>query len=80
MRQDDLSIGSCYSPCANFMMNLCFYLPAGYSQLIHDYYDEWEGKKENLTGYDIMMGDFLKARKERYWIHVLSLYRSRYGR
>lgn len=77
MRKDDLTIGSRYDYGRNFMMNQCFYLPAGYSKLIHDYYDKWGRKEEHPTGYDILIADFLKERKEKYWIHVPSLVQHR---
>lgn len=75
MRKDDLTVGSRYD--RNYMMNQCFYLPAGYSRIIADYYNIWEGKKEHPTGTDTMISDFLKSRKEKYWLHVPSLVQHR---
>jgi hypothetical protein len=71
MRKDDLIIGSRYD--RSYMMNQCFYLPAGYSQLIYNFYKTWDKKLEHPTGTDIMINDFLKSRKESYWIHVPNL-------
>lgn len=51
---------------SKFMMNQCFYLPAGYGFLIADFYNRWARKSEHPTGYDILIADFLKSRKERY--------------
>jgi hypothetical protein len=75
MRKDDLTVGSRYD--RNYMMNQCFYLPAGYSRIIGDFYTIWEGKKEHPTGTDTMINDFLKLRKEKYWLHVPSLVQHR---
>jgi len=71
MRKDDLTKGSRYDN--NYLMNQCFYLPAGYSTAIHDYYQFWEDKEKHPTGTDSMICDYLKAGKEKYWIHVPSL-------
>jgi len=80
MRGDDLKIGSRYDYGRTFMMNQCFYLPAGYSRLIHDYYPDWPQKEVHKTGYDILIADFLKSRKEKYYIHVPSLVQHRKSR
>lgn len=71
MRKADIEIGSRYDN--NFMMNQCFYLPSGYGLLIAQYYNTWHRKDEFPGGYDMMMNDWLKTRKEKYWIHVPSL-------
>lgn len=71
MRKDDLIKGSRYD--GNYLMNQCFYLPAGYSTAIHDYYQFWQNKEKHPTGTDSMICDYLKAGKEKYWIHVPSL-------
>ncbi len=71
MRKDDLLKGSRYD--RNYLMNQCFYLPAGYSTAIHDYYQFWGDKEKHPTGTDSMICDYLKAGKEKYWIHVPSL-------
>ena len=59
------------------MMNQCFYLPELYSKSIYEYYTTWDKKEEHPTGYDILIADFLKSRKEKYWIHVPSLVQHR---
>lgn len=71
MRKDDLLKGSRYD--RNYLMNQCFYLPAGYSLAIHDYYQFWDDKEKHPTGTDNMICDYLRAGKEKYWIHVPSL-------
>lgn len=80
MRGDDLKVGSRYDYGRSFMMNQCFYLPAGYSRLIYDYYPDWPQKEVHKTGYDILIADFLKSRKEKYYIHVPSLVQHRKNR
>lgn len=77
MRKDDIEVGSRYDYGRNFMMNQCFYLPEGYSKAIKEFYEQWNRKEEHPTGYDILMADWLKSRKEKYWIHVPSLVQHR---
>lgn len=79
MRGADITIGSRYDYGRSFMMNQCFYLPAGYSRMIRDYYPDWPQKDYHKTGYDILIADFLKGRKEKYFIHVPSLVQHRIG-
>lgn len=71
MREADLTKGSRYD--SSYMMNQCFYLPAGYSRMIHDFYAVWDGKVKDPTGTDTMINDWLKSRREKYWISVPSL-------
>ena len=71
MRALDLTIGSRYD--TSYMMNQCVYFPAGYSALMLDYYQIWDKKAQHPTGTDIMINDFLRKRKEKYWIHIPSL-------
>ena len=71
MREADLIIGSRYDN--SYMMNQCVYFPAGFSALLLDYYHVWDKKVQHPTGTDIMINDFLRSRKEKYWIHVPSL-------
>ena len=71
MRKDDIEVGSRLDRI--FSMNQCFYLPAGYGSAIYDFWLQWPRKDEHPGGYDIMMTDFLRSRKEDYWISVPSL-------
>ncbi|MDE2096211.1 MAG: hypothetical protein KGL39_03130 [Patescibacteria group bacterium] len=75
MRKLDVTVGSRWD--SDYMMNQCFYLPPGYSLALMDFHARWPGKVENPTGTDTMLHDFLKARKERYWLHVPSLVQHR---
>jgi hypothetical protein len=71
MRNADLIEGSRHDK--SYMMNQCFYLPAGYSRMIYEFYANWNGKIKDPTGTDIMINDWLKIRKEKYWISIPSL-------
>ena len=77
MRKADIEIGSRYDYGRTFMMNQCFYLPTGYSNAILNYYPVWPQKERHPTGYDILIADWLKARKEKYYIYVPSLVQHR---
>ena len=71
MRKADKTVGSRWDN--NFLMGQCFYLPRGVSRQIFNYHTMWPGKEIHPTGLDNMVCDWLKARKEKYWIHVPSL-------
>jgi hypothetical protein len=75
MRKADITIGSRFD--STFSMNQCFYLPKGYGSAIYEYWISWPRKQENPGGYDIMMTDFLRSRKEQYWISIPSLVQHR---
>lgn len=77
MRKADIEIGSRYDSGRTFMMNQCFYLPAKYSAWIMEYYRVWSRKETHPTGYDILIADWLKSRKEKYYIYVPSLVQHR---
>ena len=77
MRKKDLTVGSRYEPGRTFMMNLCFYLPAGMATLLLNFYHVWDKKKIHPTGYDLFMADFFKLNKIKYWLHVPSLVQHR---
>lgn len=51
---------------AKYLMNQCFYLPAGYGRKIYEFYKEWPGKAENPTGLDNLVADWMKANKLHY--------------
>lgn len=77
MRKADTEIGSRWD--RNFLMNQCFYAPPNYSRLMLEYYYEWSKTKlvQHPNGTDQMVCDFLKSRKEKYWISVPSLVQHR---
>lgn len=59
---------------SGFIANLCVYLPAGYaSQLLaHSYVFVAENPKD-ATANDFVIRDWLKRRKEKYWLEVPNL-------
>jgi hypothetical protein len=77
MRKADLDIGSRLD--RNFMMTQCFYLPAGYSAALRAYHPDWPARHEHPTGFDIMIGDWLRLRREPYWVNVPNLVDHRVG-
>ena len=78
MRKGDLEVGSRWD--GSFLMGQCFYLPAGYSRLLLNFYSIWKEREQHPTGLDTMVGHFLKKRKEKYWIHVPNLVDHRVGK
>ena len=73
MRKKDVSIGSRWDD--NFLMNQCYYAPEGYSKQMLEYFPTWAVNKlkDHPNGTDQMICDWLKSRKEKYWIHCPSL-------
>ena len=74
MRGDDLTVGSRWEPGRTFLMNQCYYLPAGAAAALLAHSEEWAAQHpEHPTGYDLAMADWLKRTKQKYWLHVPSL-------
>jgi hypothetical protein len=73
MRKKDVTEGSRWDN--NFLMNQCFYAPPMYSKQMRQFYDVWAPVKreQHPNGTDQMICDYLKAKKEKYWIHCPSL-------
>lgn len=71
MRKADIETGSRYDK--NYLMNQCFYLPAGYAKRIYDFSQNWDGYKIHKTGSDTMINAWLKSEGYSYWINVPSL-------
>ena len=73
MRKKDLTEGSRWDN--SFLMNQCFYAPSEYSKFMREYYESWavNNLEVHPNGTDQMVCDFLKSRKEKYWISVPSL-------
>lgn len=78
MRGADLTEGSRWD--RSFLAAVCFYLPAGYSRSLLDYAKTWAGRSQHPTGLDLTVSDFLRARKEPYWITCPSLVQHRVAR
>jgi len=75
MRKGDLEIGSRWDN--NFLMNQCIYLPRGYGQKIIEFEKTRDSDAIDYGADDILVREFLKSRKEKYWIHVPSLVQHR---
>lgn len=71
MRSADLLVGSRWD--RNFLAALCFYLPPGYSRAIGESRRVWPREGEAGQPADLLVADWLKARSERYWIHIPNL-------
>jgi hypothetical protein len=72
MRKDDLRKGSRWD--TDFLMNQCIYLPAGHSEALIRFHESWDGKRDGWDkNPDCVVRDFLRSRREPYWIHVPSL-------
>tara|TARA_R110000868_G_scaffold404728_1_gene683187 strand:- start:368 stop:925 length:558 start_codon:yes stop_codon:yes gene_type:complete len=80
MRQKDIIEGSRWDN--NFLMNQCWYAPPTYSAMLLDYFENWRIKNLSVhpSGTDTMVCDFLKSRREKYWIHCPSLVDHRVSR
>jgi hypothetical protein len=74
MRGADLTVGSRYEPGRTFMMNQCYYLPAGAAEELLEFSHNWETEHpEYKTGYDILMSEWMRQEGLRYWLQVPSL-------
>lgn len=73
----DLTVGSRWD--RDFLMAQCFWLPPGYAAEIRAYSARWPKHEEHPNGLDLMVGDWLRERRERYWLHVPSLVQHRRG-
>jgi len=78
MRKRDIQVGSRWEPGGTFLAGLCFYLPAGMSERLLRF--DWPRREEHPTGLDLLVADFLRANKERYWLHVPNLAQHRFGK
>ncbi len=73
MRKADLEVGSRCEPGRTFMMTQCFYLPKTYSRQLLEFYPNWADRDNHISAADIFLADFLKSRRETYFLHVPSL-------
>jgi len=73
MRKKDITEGSRWDN--NYLMNQCFYAPPFYSKQLRQFFDVWAPHKleAHPNGTDQMICDFLKNKKEKYWIHCPNL-------
>jgi hypothetical protein len=76
MRKDDLTFGSRWCPGSTYLMNQCFYLPAGVSRQLIDFYwsPTWARYYEtHPTADDSMMATMFQSQRRKYFLHVPSL-------
>lgn len=73
IRRSDVGRESYLNGGANYLMNQCYYLPAGMAAELLDFTREWIKDNPGHTGDDTCIADYLKARKLKYWHHVPSL-------
>ena len=77
MRKADLKIGSRIESGRTFLMSQCFYTPPKMSRGIKNFYLKWDRltttHSHNAHGVDLLIQDYLKLTKQKYYIHVPSL-------
>lgn len=66
MRKEDLTVGTRYIPGSKYMMNQCFYLPAGLGKQIAEFWKTSPRRNEPGAPSDPLMADYFKAHKMRY--------------
>jgi hypothetical protein len=71
MRKEDETVGSRFDN--RFMMTQCFYLPAGLSRAVAEFYPGWPRLAKDPTGFDLMLGEFLQSQHMKYWIVIPNL-------
>ena len=74
LRESDRMAGSRYVAGSAFMTTVCIYLPENMGHnIVRFFYDEWRESKrglENPTGYDILIADYLKKNRLKYFVNV----------
>jgi len=80
MRKNDIIIGSRYEAGSKFLMQQCYYLPKGLANELYIFAKEYE-KTMNEKGCptDIVMAQFFKQNKLKYWIVIPNLVNHRIG-
>jgi len=73
MRKADIEVGSRWENGGNWIGNLCHYLPEGMPNEIYEFGLSWKGIAENPTADDLLMRDYFKANKIKYFLHCPSL-------
>jgi GR25 family glycosyltransferase involved in LPS biosynthesis len=73
MRKADVEVGSRWD--RNFLMNQCFYLPAGFAKAILVFEEATRGEafRAGAGPTDVLVREFLNRLREPYWIHVPNL-------
>ncbi len=76
-RKHDLTVGSRWMSGSSFMSLCCVYFPAGLSGRIGAYARGWTGRDLHPIGIDLMVANYLRANRLRYWVQVPSLVQHR---
>jgi hypothetical protein len=78
MRKKDLSVGTRWEAGATFLMQQCYYLPAGMAKEIHEFSSEFYDYTQEITcPTDHVISDYLQKNKKRYLIYVPNLFNHR---
>lgn len=77
LRKSDLTEGARWEAGRNYLMNQCWYVPAGYAQSLLEFARQWWKDNPGHTGDDTCVAEWLRARSEKYWHHVPSLVQHR---
>jgi hypothetical protein len=80
MRSADQTAGGRWEPGSRFSATVAFYLPPGSSRAVLEYASSWPRLEEHPTGFDLMVADWMKTHRLRYWIEVPNLADHRFGR
>ena len=75
MRQADREVGARWD--RDFLSNLCTYIPAKIAPQLVAFGRAWERRAEHPGGYDLMVNDWLREYRQRYWIAVPNLVQHR---
>ncbi len=76
LRKKDLELGSRWDN--NYLMNQCYYCPPGMGTAMLAYAATWiPANKQHPHGTDVLMRDYLRHNKLKYWLHVPSLVQHR---
>ena len=73
MRGDDITKGARWD--RNYIMGQCTYYPAGRAAELIQYFKGsfWDLNQHKVDGLDMLVAEFLKSKKEKYWICVPNL-------
>lgn len=69
MRKADKEVGSRWESGGNWIGNLCHYLPKGMAGEIYEYGLTWKGLVDNPTADDLLMRDYFKENKIKYFLN-----------
>ena len=77
-KERDAELGSRYMAGRTFMFNQCVYFPAGISADLLKYAENpkigiWRGWDKDPTGDDLIVADYLRINKRKYWLVVPNL-------